>query len=197
MKRTKNQQEVLKLTYVALLTALVFVLQFFFSGFRIGTFSVSVVLLPIVLGSALAGPLAGLWLGLVFGAAVLLSGDASLFLSVHIVGTVITVLLKGALAGLVSGAVFRLLSRIHSMLAASVSAVVCPLVNTGVFLIGCRLFFWQAIGEWAIADYGGNAIAFTFLALVGANFFFEVAFNLLLTPAILRILELQNKRTKV
>lgn len=196
MKKTKNQQEVLKLTYVALLTALVFVLQFFFSGFRIGIFSVSVVLLPIVLGAALAGPIAGLWLGLVFGAAVLLSGDAQVFLSVHIVGTVITVLVKGSFAGLISGAVFRLLSRIHRTLATAVAALVCPLVNTGVFLIGCRIFFWETISEWAITDYGGNAVAYAFLALVGANFFFEVAFNLLLAPAIVRILDMQSKKGK-
>ena len=194
MKSTKNSLEVKKLTYVALLTALVFVLQFFFSGFRLGTFTVSVVLVPIVLGAALAGPLAGLWLGLVFGIAVLVSGDAALFYGFNPFGTIVTVLVKGALAGLVTGLVYRALARVNRTLSAAVSAVVCPLVNTGVFLIGCRLFFWDLLGQLAAQDYGSNVVAYAFLGLVGANFLFEVGFNLILAPVILRILEMQSKK---
>lgn len=194
MKSTKNSLEVKKLTYVALLTALVFVLQFFFSGFRLGTFTVSVVLVPIVLGAALAGPLAGLWLGFVFGIAVLASGDAALFYGFNPFGTIVTVLVKGALAGLVTGLVYRALARVNRTLSAAVSAVVCPLVNTGVFLIGCRLFFWDLLGQWAAQDYGNNVVAYAFLGLVGANFLFEVGFNLILAPVILRILEMQSKK---
>lgn len=194
MKSTKNSLEVKKLTYVALLTALVFVLQFFFSGFRLGTFTVSVVLVPIVLGAALAGPLAGLWLGLVFGSAVLASGDATPFYGFNAFGTIVTVLVKGALAGLVTGLVYRALARVNRTLSAAVSAVVCPLVNTGIFLIGCRLFFWDLLGQWAAQDYGSNVVAYAFLGLVGANFLFEVGFNLILAPVILRILEMQSKK---
>ncbi len=202
MKPTTNSIAVKKLTYVALLTALVFVLQFFFSGFRLGTFTVSVVLVPIVLGAALAGPLAGLWLGLVFGVAVLAigaalaSGDAALFYGFNAFGTIVTVLLKGALAGLVTGLVYRALARVNRTLSSAVSAVVCPIVNTGVFLIGCRVFFWDLLGQWAQEGYGNNVVAYAFLGLVGANFLFEVGFNLILAPVILRILDMQSKKAE-
>lgn len=196
MKPTTNSIAVKKLTYVALLTALVFVLQFFFSGFRLGTFTVSVVLVPIVLGAALAGPLAGLWLGFVFGVAVLASGDAALFYGFNAFGTIVTVLLKGALAGLVTGLVYRALARVNRTLSSAVSAVVCPIVNTGVFLIGCRVFFWDLLGQWAQEGYGNNVVAYAFLGLVGANFLFEVGFNLILAPVILRILNMQSKKAE-
>ncbi len=196
MKPTTNSIAVKKLTYVALLTALVFVLQFFFSGFRLGTFTVSVVLVPIVLGAALAGPLAGLWLGFVFGVAVLASGDAALFYGFNAFGTIVTVLLKGALAGLVTGLVYRALARVNRTLSSAVSAVVCPIVNTGVFLIGCRVFFWDLLGQWAQEGYGNNVVAYAFLGLVGANFLFEVGFNLILAPVILRILDMQSKKAE-
>ena len=196
MKPTTNSIAVKKPTYVALLTALVFVLQFFFSGFRLGTFTVSVVLIPIVLGAALAGPLAGLWLGLVFGVAVLASGDAALFYGFNAFGTIVTVLLKGALAGLVTGLVYRALARVNRTLSSAVSAVVCPIVNTGVFLIGCRVFFWDLLGQWAQEGYGNNVVAYAFLGLVGANFLFEVGFNLILAPVILRILDMQSKKAE-
>ena len=63
-----------KLVGVALFTAIVIVLQLIGGGIKVGAFSVSLVLIPIVLGTALYGIGAGAWLGLVFGVTVLLTG---------------------------------------------------------------------------------------------------------------------------
>lgn len=63
----------------AMLTALVIVLQLLGSFIRFGMFSISLVLIPIVVGAAMCGPAISAWLGLVFGIAVLLSGDAAAF----------------------------------------------------------------------------------------------------------------------
>lgn len=60
-----------------LLAAIAAVLRFVGSAIRF----VSLVLIPLVLGAALYGWGMGCWLGLVFGAVVLLSGDAGLFLA--------------------------------------------------------------------------------------------------------------------
>ena len=99
-QNTKTLKKVQKLTLIALLTALVVILQILGGFIRIGTFSVSLVLVPIVLGAALLGPWAGGWLGLVFGAVVLISGDAAWFMGMNLPGTVITVLLKGTGCGI-------------------------------------------------------------------------------------------------
>lgn len=78
-----------------LLAAIAAVLRLVGSAIRFGPFSVSLVLIPIVLGAALYGWGMGCWLGLVFGAVVLLSGDAGLFLAADPGGAIVTVLSKG------------------------------------------------------------------------------------------------------
>ena len=59
---------------VGLFTAIVMVLQFLGGGIKFGIFSISLVLVPIVVGAALYGWKAGALLGFAFGVAVLLSG---------------------------------------------------------------------------------------------------------------------------
>lgn len=86
-----------------LLAAIAAVLQFVGSAIRLGPFSVSLVLIPIVLGAALYGWGMGCWLGLVFGAVVLLSGDAGLFLEADLGGAIVTVLSKGIACGAAAG----------------------------------------------------------------------------------------------
>ena len=169
----------------AMFTAIVVVLQLLGSFIHFGPFSISLVLVPIVIGAALCGPVIGAWLGFVFGFTVLLSGDAGAFLAVNVPGTIITVLLKGTLCGLVAGVVYSALKKVNEYLAVLISAIVCPVVNTGVFLICCALFFMPTIREWA----GGTSVfKFMILGLVGGNFLFELIFNIILSSAIIRII---------
>ncbi|MBR5428930.1 MAG: ECF transporter S component [Firmicutes bacterium] len=178
------------LTGVALFTAIVVILQLVGAFIRFGPFSISLVLVPIVVGAALYGPMAGAWLGLVFGVVVLISGDAAAFLAVNPLGTVITVLVKGALAGWCAGAAYHLLEKSNRYLAVIVAAVVCPVVNTGVFLLGCKLFFMETINGWAQAMGYTNVGAYMILGLVGANFLVEVATDIILSPVVLRIIRI-------
>ena len=184
--------DVRKLTYISILTALVVVLQLAGSFIRLGTFSVTLVLIPIVIGAALMGPLCGAWLGFVFGLVVLLSGDAALFLGINPFGTVVTVLLKGTLCGLVGGLVYKLFERFDKYVATMVAAVVCPLVNTGVFLLGSLVFFLDTIKEWAVGEGVGVGV-YMFAFLVGFNFLFELLFNVVLAPVAVRLLNIKKK----
>ena len=188
------------LTGMALLTAVVVILQFLGAFIRFGPFSISLVLIPIVVGAALYGPLAGAWFGFVFGLVVLLSGDASAFLVVSPLGTILTVLLKGSLAGLCAGLVYKSLSRSETKvrgvdLAVIAAAVVCPVVNTGVFLLGCLAFFMPTISEWA-AGMGFESVGkYMIFGLVGGNFLFELLFNIILSPIIVRLIRIGRNRT--
>ena len=186
-------ESIKKLALGAIFTALVVILQLLGSFIRFGPFSISLVLVPIVLGAALCNAAIGGWLGLVFGAVVLLSGDAAAFLAVNPMGTVATVLAKGILCGLAAGLVFSVLKGKNKYLAVFLAAIVCPVVNTGVFLIGCKLFFMQTITEWGLALGFANAAQYMFLGLAGGNFLFELGANMLLSPAILRILKIFDK----
>ena len=178
----------------AILTALVVVLQMMGSFIRFGMFSISLVLVPIVIGASIGGAKLGAWLGGVFGIVVLLSGDAAAFLAISVPGTIITVMVKGIACGLCAGLIYQCLSKRERYASVVISALVCPVVNTGVFLLGCGVFFMDTIRTWALADYGDNVVGYLFLGLAGVNFLVEVAINVLLTPAIVRLLDLRNKK---
>ncbi len=75
----------------ALFTAIVAVLQFAGAFIRFGTFSISLVLMPIVVGAAMFGVMSGAWLGFVFGAVVLFLGVAPPGFAVIVWGTGIKV----------------------------------------------------------------------------------------------------------
>lgn len=174
---------------VGLLTAIVVVLQALAVFIRpSGIFNISLVLVPIVVGAALYGWKAGAWLGLVFGVIVLIT-DAAVFLAISVPGTVITVLAKGILCGLAAGTVYRLLAAKNRVVAVVAAAVVCPCVNTGVFLLGCLVFFMPTINEWAAASGYASAGAYMILALVGINFLIEMAVNIVLSSAIVQIIK--------
>ena len=187
----KKSVDVTKITYVALFTAIVAVLQSVGGFIRFGMFSVSLVLVPIVIGSALCGKWTGAWLGFVFSLAVFATGDAAFFLSLNIPGTIITVVLKGTIAGLLAGIAYELVEKFNRFTAVMTAAVVCPVVNTGIFLLGCRMFFFDSVKEWAVGE-GVSAGAYMILFLVGFNFIFELLFNIVLAPVAVRLIDMKN-----
>ena len=189
-----RKEQTKKLVLGAILTALVIILQFLGSFIKFGPFSISLVLVPIVIGAALCGYKIGGWLGFVFGAVVLISGDAAAFLAIDIAGTVATVLVKGTLCGLAAGVVYKLLQSKNRYLAVMASAVICPVVNTGIFLLGCKFFFMSAITEWGVSAGFKNVAQYMFLGLAGGNFLVEIAANIILAPIILRVITLYSKK---
>ena len=181
------------LVLCAIMTALVIILQFMGAFIKLGTFSISLVLVPIVIGAAICGVGAGAWLGFVFGIVVLLSGDAAAFLAVSVPGTIITVLAKGTACGLLAGLTYKLLEKYNTFVAVVVAACICPIVNTGVFLIGCLIFFMDTVAMWAeAAGLSGDVGRYMILVLVGANFLFELLFNIVLSPVIVRLLKIRR-----
>lgn len=180
-----------KLTGLAILTALVVILQFL--PIKGPFFLITLTLVPIVIGSALYGAFAGAWLGFIFGVTVLLSGDAAAFLTINIPGTIATVLVKGTLAGLAAGLVYKLASKVNRYFGVICSALVAPVVNTGIFLLGCRLFFMDTVNGWAAASGYENVGAYMILSLVGINFLIELGVDLVCSPVILRLINIRKK----
>lgn len=176
---------------VALFTAIVVVLQFLGGGIKIGgMFSISLVLVPIVVGAAVYGWQAGAWLGFAFGVAVLLSGDAAGFLIVDFMATVLVVLLKGIACGLAAGLAYKLLHQRGKTHAVYTAAILCPVVNTGIFLLGCQFFFLETLAEWGAALGFENVYAYMFLGLAGINFLIEIVVNIVLAPMIVRLIKI-------
>jgi len=194
MQTNKKTEQVKKLTLMALLTALVAVLAYLGGFIKIGGFaSINLTLVPVVVGAALYGPAAGAWLGGVSAAIFFMTADSAFWLGLSIPGTIITVFVKGIMAGLCAGLVFNLLKNKNKYLAVIASAIIAPVVNTGIFIAGCFVFFLEAVQEMAAAD-GMSLGAYILIAFVGFNFIFELLANIILSPAILRIINIRNKK---
>ena len=190
-----NSQAVKKIAISGILTALVVVLQMLGQFIKFGPFAISLVLIPIVIGAALCGPKVSTWLGFVFGVAVLFT-DAAAFIAINVVGTVVTVLLKGALCGLAAGLVYKMLENKNKYLAVTVAAVVCPIVNTGVFLLGCVVFFLETIRQWGAGAGFENVAEYLIVGMVGLNFLVELATKVVLSPVVVRLLSISKKLYK-
>lgn len=193
MKRNSKRPDTEKLVLIALFTALVAILAYFGGFIKIGGLaSISLTLIPVVLGAAMCGPFIGAWLGAVSGAVFFLTADAAFWLGLSIPGTIITVMVKGTAAGLLAGLVYTALEKFNRYAAVLVSAVVAPVVNTGIFLLGSMIFFIDTVDAGAAAEgmsVGGYLIVF----FVGLNFVFELLVNIILSPAILRIINIKKR----
>lgn len=171
---------------IALLMALVLVMQFLGGVLTTASgFSISLVLIPIVLGAAVYGPSAGAILGGTFGVIVYINcvtgadiGGAMVFQANPIL-CFIVVMCKGILAGLASAGVYRLLKDKNAYIAMLLAAVICPVVNTGTFVICMMAFFKDVLSAWA---GGGDIVAYVLTGLVLANFVPELIINVVFSP---------------
>lgn len=187
-----------KMTGVALLMALVVVLQLLGGMIPpVGGFTISLVLIPIVLGAALYGPKTGALLGATFGVVVVIgcvtgtdAGGAMVFQANPLL-CVLVVMVKGTLAGLLSGIVYAALKGRNQTLAMVLAAVVCPLVNTGIFIISMMTFFIGVLAAWAS---GGDILGYILSGLVLCNVVPELVINVLFSTAGTRIIHSLEKK---
>ncbi|MEA4965746.1 MAG: ECF transporter S component [Oscillospiraceae bacterium] len=196
----KNQRaaaNVKSLTGISILCAIVVVLTILCTFIRFGPFSITLALAPIIIGAALYGKKAGAILGFVFGLVVLITGLLSLdggavmlLFSQNALATVALCLVKGTMAGLLAGAVYGSLAKKSLRSAVLAAGIVCPVVNTGLFLAGMLLFFFSTLSTWA---NGTNLLNYMLVGLTGVNFLIELAVNLLLSTMIVRIIQIEKK----
>ena len=169
------------MTGIALLMALIVVLQFVTSMIPpVGGFSISLVLIPIVIGAAVYGPGAGALLGATFGVIVYINcvtgadaGGAMVF-QANPALCFLVVMGKGILAGFASGLVYAALKKWNPHIAILLAAIVCPLVNTGTFIVCMLTFFKDVLAAWA---GGGDIIAYILTGFVLFNFVPEMIIN--------------------
>lgn len=182
-----------KITGMAILAAIVIVLQSFSS---IIPFNIPIALvhIPIVIGACLYGRKCGAFLGFVFGAVVLAFMWKNPFslelLQLNPFAAVVLVLLKGTAAGWAAGIMYRLLCKKSVYLAGVLASVICPIVNTGIYIIGMITVFRSSLLE---LSGGGNLIVFLFTAFIGVNFLIELAINIVFAPAIVRIIKAKDR----
>ena len=181
-----RNQKIKRMVGIALLMALVLVMQFLGGVLTTASgFSISLVLIPIVLGAAVYGPSAGAILGGTFGVIVYMNcvsgadiGGAMVFQANPILCFAV-VMAKGILAGLAAGGVYKALKGQNAYIAMLLAAIVCPVVNTGTFVICMMTFFKDVLSAWA---EGGDVVSYVLTGLVLANFVPELIINVVFSP---------------
>jgi len=172
---------------MAALIAVIVVLQAVATFVKIGPFPITLTLIPIVLGATLYGPKTGAVLGGAFGVVVLImvitgaDPGGNLLWQVNPLLTALLCLLKGILAGFVAGIVNLGVKKINAYAGVICAAVVCPIVNTGIFIAGMALFFHATLVSWA-GDT--NVVYYALIGLTGINFLIEFIANAVMGPVL-------------
>ena len=187
----KKQGNTQRLAVLAVLTAIVIILQAAVV-IPLGPFTVTLTMLPIIIGAIMYGPLGGAVLGTGFGVVVsiqVLTGAAGAFstamLEYQPAATILICLLKGIAAGLAAGAFFRLFRKASFYLGVVMAAVIAPVVNTGIFSVGCLTIFRSLIQD--ALGTGSNLLLVFLTTFIGLNFLVEFGINVALTPVVMRI----------
>ena len=193
-----NYEKLRRMSIIAILTAIVIALQIICTFVKFGMFSITLALAPIIIGGALYGIGVGAFLGSVFGLVVLYTGllgwddgTVMLLFGKNAIATILLCILKGAAAGAAAALIYKLISTKRSEKAAVIAAgIVCPIVNTGLFIAGMCIFFMSTLEEWAT---GYTMIYYLIFILVGGNFAVEFITNLLFSSAIARVISIRKK----
>ena len=193
---------------LAMLIALVVVLQILSTLLpKIGgTVAITLTLVPIVVGGILLGKRAGAILGFAFSVIVIIMCILGLDPGGNILWTAnppITALLcivKGVAAGFFPALIYRALtanktevSSARKLWATLSAAVIAPIANTSIFVAGMFLFFKGTLYAWAGES---DIVTYVIVGLAGINFLVEFAINIILSPAIVRIVDVARKNFK-
>ena len=176
------------------LTAIEIVLQILGNFITIGPVSINLSLIPIALGAILYGPICGAFLGFINGLSVVFAPSTlAIFMPINPLATIFLCILKSTLAGLIAGLVYLPFKKKHQIVGSFISAMLVPIVNTGLFAIGSLLFFRSFLE--AVAVGFPNIYAALFLAVIGWNFIFEFIVNVILSPGLTRVVKtVQNRK---
>jgi len=173
---------------VGILIAIEIVLYIVGANIAIGGININLALVPIAIGAILYGPICGLLLGFVNSVCTLLTPmvqsyfmNSEIFGEYCVIGTIVIVIVKTSFAGLFSGLVYSYLKN-KKRIGIILASILVPLVNTGLFIIGA-LFFYKCEFDTILK------------MVISFNFLIEFGSTLLLTPAIIRVIDYANTRS--
>jgi len=198
MSTLKNFERTKRIVGLAILSAIIIVLQIICTFIKFGPVNITLALAPIIIGAAIYGVWSGAFLGAVLGVVVLIAGLFSwdggftmMLFSIHPVVTALMCILKTTFAGLLAGLVYKAIEKKNATVAVFTAGVVCPVVNTGTFILGMFVFFIDTLKGFA---EGQNLLWYSITGFAGINFVVELVVNMLLATAISQIIRVVKKR---
>ena len=151
--RTKKTDKLFRLTFLALFTAIIIIMDFTPIGYIVTPFfSITLMTLPVAIGAVCTGISGGLYLSFLFGLTSFLmcfnigfmpDRTASLMFSANPFGTVFTCFIPRLLAGLITALIFLIFKKRENtgIVAFAISCAAMPVLNTVLFLTSYYLFF--------------------------------------------------------
>ena len=198
MSKAASTGSVRRMTGMSLMAAIIAVLTVLGNFVRFGPFPITLALAPIIIGAAMYGAGAGAILGGVFGLVTLISGLAGwdggtvmYLMGIAPFACILVCVGKGVAAGWCAGLVYSAIEKKNRHVGVVAAGIVCPVVNTGVFIIGMLLFFTSALESWA---NGQGLMYYVIFGLTGVNFLVELAVNLVLSSGITAIIKYAKGR---
>ena len=204
--RTSSSKKVERMVQLALFVALVVVLQIISAIIPpiAGLVSITLTLVPVVVGGILLGSAGGAFLGFAFGAIVLINcitgmdPGGNILWNANPIFTAIICFGKGIMAGFIPAVLYGAISakesgRNKKLVATVVAALSAPIVNTGLFVAGMFLFFKDTLYAWS---GGTDIVIYVLTGLAGVNFLVEFIINTVLSPAIVRIVDVAQVKMK-
>lgn len=189
MKNEKTK----RLVVAAVLSALIIVLQLVAGNIKLGPASITLVMAPVIVGSALYGRRMGAFLGFVFAFAVLIDPATSAFFAVNWWATVIIVLAKGILSAWLAACVYKLIAKKSQLLGVIGAGIVMPVVNTSIFVLGAAFFFLPVYAGLIPDSASGLTAIIPIISLTLVNFIVELAVNMVLSTGITTVVKATKK----
>ena len=191
---------ILHLVQMAILIALIIVMQSFGATIKVGPTSFSLVLIPIALGGMLVGKGGGALLGLIFGIMTLMAGISGqdvftqILFQDHPILTSLICLGKGTAAGFGAGLLYELVSKKNKIVAGFLAAAAAPMLNTGLFILGALLVS-DTLSANFVAE-GSSVIYFLVIGCAGINFIVEFLVNLVVSPGLNLVVSVVTKNIR-
>lgn len=188
-----SNHKIKKIVGIAIFMCLVVVLQLFSNYVTFGPVSITLALIPIVVGAIIYGPVAGFILGSFCGLTVFFApGTIALFWPYGIIKTFVLCILKTGLAGLCAGFIYKFLSSNNKKLAVVLSSISVPIVNTGLFAIGALWLYNDLLVSFC--PEGQSVLVYLLVGFIGVNFIIEFFVNSILSPVVLRLVNIAKDK---
>ena len=209
MKNHARNQKIIYMVELAMLIALIIVLQLIGGSIPLGMIPLTFSLIPIVIGAIVLGPIGGGILGFVFGVITIIMTPMNAILmtlfQANPVCYILVAISKATLSGFGAGWVYKVLNKLlkerFKYFSTVIASISVPIINTGIFVLGMFLFFSGTLSSFPAMypSFFGTMNGYfqvVIIGLVGFNFVGEFIVNLVLSPAIARIVDVIGKRVK-
>lgn len=190
---------VVEMTMTAVLAALIILMTFTPIGYiPLGPVKMTLITLPVAIGSVVLGWRSGLILGGVFGLTSFytcfgMDALGNIFLGINPFFTFVMCVVPRLLCGLLPALIYKAISANgtkRTMVAIPVAGASVAIINTVLFLSSMWLFFANQLSELV----GVNSIFALFAVFAGTNGLIEIAVNIVVGTAICKPLILVKKR---